>query len=110
MIKNNLPEGVFNLVIGRGSTIGEKLLNDIKIVADNLRQDGDKRRFTKNAFNNIIKDLLSSNQFDLRHVENAPIKYGKIGTYKSDLSVITSYSIHYTKLYDCYGRTFFEKL
>jgi len=68
-----------------------KLLNDIKIVADNLRQDGDKRRFTKNAFNNIIKDLLSSNQFDLRHVENAPIKYGKIGTYKSDLSILRNH-------------------
>ncbi len=25
---NDLPEGIFNLVIGRGSTIGEKLLND----------------------------------------------------------------------------------
>jgi len=31
LIKNNLPEGVFNLVIGRGSTIGEKLLNDKRI-------------------------------------------------------------------------------
>ncbi len=26
--ENNLPEGIFSLVIGRGSTIGEKLLND----------------------------------------------------------------------------------
>jgi len=31
LIKNNLPEGIFNLVIGRGSTIGEKLLNDKRI-------------------------------------------------------------------------------
>ncbi|MCH7774792.1 MAG: aldehyde dehydrogenase family protein, partial [Bacteroidetes bacterium] len=29
--KNNLPEGIFNLVIGRGSTIGEKILNDKRI-------------------------------------------------------------------------------
>jgi len=28
---NNLPEGIFSLVIGRGSTIGEKLLNDKRI-------------------------------------------------------------------------------
>ncbi len=29
--QNNLPEGIFSLVIGRGSTIGEKLLNDKRI-------------------------------------------------------------------------------
>ncbi len=29
--ENNLPEGLFNLVIGKGSTIGEKLLNDKRI-------------------------------------------------------------------------------
>ncbi|MCK6603877.1 MAG: aldehyde dehydrogenase family protein [Ignavibacteriaceae bacterium] len=29
--KNGLPEGVFNLIIGKGSTIGEKLLNDKRI-------------------------------------------------------------------------------
>ena len=31
LIKNNLPEGIFNLVIGRGSSIGEKILNDKRI-------------------------------------------------------------------------------
>ncbi len=29
--ENNLPEGVFSLIIGKGSTIGEKLLNDKRI-------------------------------------------------------------------------------
>ncbi len=29
--KNNLSEGIFNLVIGRGATIGEKILNDKRI-------------------------------------------------------------------------------
>ncbi|MCX8105434.1 MAG: aldehyde dehydrogenase family protein [Ignavibacterium album] len=29
--ENNLPEGIFNLVIGKGSTIGEKILNDKRI-------------------------------------------------------------------------------
>jgi len=29
--ENNLPEGVFSLVVGKGSTIGEKLLNDKRI-------------------------------------------------------------------------------
>ena len=28
---NQIPEGVFNLVVGRGSTIGEKILNDKRI-------------------------------------------------------------------------------
>jgi aldehyde dehydrogenase (NAD+) len=28
---NNLPEGIFSLVIGRGSTIGERILNDKRI-------------------------------------------------------------------------------
>ena len=29
--ENNLPEGIFSLVIGRGSTIGERLLNDKRV-------------------------------------------------------------------------------
>ena len=29
--ENHLPEGIFNLVIGRGSTIGERLVNDKRI-------------------------------------------------------------------------------
>jgi aldehyde dehydrogenase (NAD+) len=29
--ENNIPEGVFNLVIGRGSTIGEKMLHDKRV-------------------------------------------------------------------------------
>jgi len=28
---NNLPEGIFNLIVGKGSTIGEKILNDPNI-------------------------------------------------------------------------------
>jgi aldehyde dehydrogenase (NAD+) len=31
MKENNLPEGIFSLIIGRGSTIGERLLNDKRI-------------------------------------------------------------------------------
>lgn len=31
LVKNNLPEGIFTLVIGKGSTIGEKILNDHRI-------------------------------------------------------------------------------
>lgn len=31
LIENNLPEGIFSLVIGKGSTIGEKILNDKRI-------------------------------------------------------------------------------
>ncbi len=31
LIENNLPEGIFSLVIGKGATIGEKILNDHRI-------------------------------------------------------------------------------
>ncbi len=31
LTENDLPEGIFSLVIGRGSTIGEKILNDKRI-------------------------------------------------------------------------------
>ena len=31
LIENNLPEGIFSLIIGKGSTIGEKILNDKRI-------------------------------------------------------------------------------
>jgi len=29
--ENNLPEGIFSLIVGRGSTIGEKMLNDKRV-------------------------------------------------------------------------------
>lgn len=31
LIENNLPEGIFTLIIGKGSTIGEKILNEKRI-------------------------------------------------------------------------------
>lgn len=31
LIENNLPEGIFSLIIGKGATIGEKILNDHRI-------------------------------------------------------------------------------
>ena len=31
LVENNLPEGIFNLIVGKGSTIGEKILNDKRI-------------------------------------------------------------------------------
>ena len=31
LAENNVPEGVFNLIIGRGSSIGEKLINDKRV-------------------------------------------------------------------------------
>ncbi len=31
LVANDLPEGIFNLVIGKGATIGEKILNDNRI-------------------------------------------------------------------------------
>ncbi len=29
--RNNLPDGIFNLIIGRGSTVGEQLINDNRV-------------------------------------------------------------------------------
>lgn len=31
LVENDIPEGIFNLVVGRGSSIGEKILNDKRI-------------------------------------------------------------------------------
>ena len=31
LVENNLPEGIFTLIIGKGSTIGEKILNEKRI-------------------------------------------------------------------------------
>lgn len=31
LAENDIPEGIFNLIVGRGSTIGEKILNDKRI-------------------------------------------------------------------------------
>ncbi len=31
LVENNLPEGIFTLIVGKGSTIGEKILNDHRI-------------------------------------------------------------------------------
>jgi aldehyde dehydrogenase (NAD+) len=31
IVENNLPEGIFSLVIGKGATIGEKILNDKRV-------------------------------------------------------------------------------
>jgi aldehyde dehydrogenase (NAD+) len=31
LFENNLPEGIFTLIVGKGSTIGEKILNDKRI-------------------------------------------------------------------------------
>ncbi len=31
LVENNLPEGIFALIVGKGSTIGEKILNDKRI-------------------------------------------------------------------------------
>ncbi len=31
LAENNLPEGIFSLIIGKGSTIGEKMLNDSRV-------------------------------------------------------------------------------
>jgi aldehyde dehydrogenase (NAD+) len=31
LVENNLPEGIFSLIVGKGSTIGEKILNDNRI-------------------------------------------------------------------------------
>jgi len=31
LVENNLPEGIFTLIVGKGSTIGEKILNDKRI-------------------------------------------------------------------------------
>jgi aldehyde dehydrogenase (NAD+) len=87
--QNNLPEGVFSLIIGRGSTIGEKILNDKRIplisVTGSTRVGQHAAEVVSKRFGKTILELGGNNAIIV--TPNADLKmalpaivFGAVGT------------------------------
>ncbi len=87
--ENNLPEGIFTLVIGRGSTVGEKMLNDSRVglisVTGSTNIGRHASEVVAKRFGKIILELGGNNAIIL--TENADLKkaipaivFGAVGT------------------------------
>jgi aldehyde dehydrogenase (NAD+) len=86
---NDLPEGIFSLVIGRGSTVGEKLLNDKRIplisLTGSTKVGKHAGEVISKRFGRSILELGGNNAIIL--TENADLKmampaivFGSVGT------------------------------
>jgi aldehyde dehydrogenase (NAD+) len=86
---NNLPEGIFSLVIGRGSTVGERMLNDKRIplisVTGSTRVGRHAAEVVSKRFGKTILELGGNNAIIL--TPNADLKlalpavvFGAVGT------------------------------
>lgn len=86
---NNLPEGIFSLVIGKGSTIGERMLNDKKIplisVTGSTKVGKHAGEVVSRRFGKTILELGGNNAIIL--TPNADLKlalpavvFGAVGT------------------------------
>ena len=87
--ENNLPEGIFNLIIGRGSTIGEKMLNDKNVplvsVTGSTKVGRHAGEVVARRFGKSILELGGNNAIIV--TENADLKiaipgivFGAVGT------------------------------
>ncbi|KAA3661874.1 MAG: aldehyde dehydrogenase family protein, partial [Calditrichaeota bacterium] len=87
--ENDLPEGVFNLIIGRGSSIGEKMLHDKRIplisITGSTRVGQHAAKIISGRFGKSILELGGNNAIIL--TENANLKlaipaivFGAVGT------------------------------
>ncbi|MCA9732485.1 MAG: aldehyde dehydrogenase family protein [Deferribacteres bacterium] len=87
--ENDLPEGIFNLMIGRGSTIGEKMLHDKRIplisITGSTRVGQHAAKIIAGRFGKSILELGGNNAIIL--TENANLKlavpaivFGAVGT------------------------------
>jgi len=87
--ENNLPEGIFSLIIGRGSTIGEKMLNDTRVslisVTGSINVGRHANEVVSKRFGKIILELGGNNGIIL--TKNADLKkaipaivFGALGT------------------------------
>ena len=85
----NLPEGIFNLVIGRGSTIGEKMLNDKRVpmisITGSTRVGQHAAQVIASRFGKVILELGGNNAIIVS--PNADLKiaiptmvFGAVGT------------------------------
>jgi aldehyde dehydrogenase (NAD+) len=87
--ENNLPEGIFNLIVGRGSTIGEKILNDKRIplisITGSTKIGRHAAEVAARRFGKIILELGGNNaiilspEADLKMAIPA-IVFGAVGT------------------------------
>lgn len=87
--ENNLPEGLFSLVIGRGATIGEKLLNDKRIplisITGSTRVGRHAGEVVQRRFGRTILELGGNNAIimtpdaDLKMAMPAVV-FGAVGT------------------------------
>jgi aldehyde dehydrogenase (NAD+) len=87
--ENNVPEGIFSLVIGRGSTIGEKMLNDKNVplvsVTGSTRVGRHAAEVVAKRFGKSILELGGNNAIII--TEHADLKiaipatvFGAVGT------------------------------
>jgi aldehyde dehydrogenase (NAD+) len=89
LMENNLPEGIFTLIIGRGATIGEKILNDKRIplisVTGSTRVGKHAAEVVSKRFGKTILELGGNNAIIV--TPNADLKmalpaivFGAVGT------------------------------
>ncbi|MEA1986353.1 MAG: aldehyde dehydrogenase family protein [Candidatus Marinimicrobia bacterium] len=86
---NNLPEGIFSIVIGKGSTIGENMLNDSRVglisVTGSINVGRHANQVVSKRFGKIILELGGNNAIiltkdaDLKKAIPA-IVFGAVGT------------------------------
>ncbi len=87
--ENNLPEGIFNLVIGKGSTVGERILNDKRVamvsVTGSTRVGKHAAEVVSSRFGKTILELGGNNAIiittdaDLK-VAIPAVVFGAVGT------------------------------
>jgi aldehyde dehydrogenase (NAD+) len=89
LVENNLPEGIFSLVVGRGATVGEKILNDKRIplisVTGSTSVGRHASEVTAKRFGRVILELGGNNAIimtpdsDLKLALPAVV-FGAVGT------------------------------
>jgi aldehyde dehydrogenase (NAD+) len=87
--ENNLPEGIFSLIIGKGSTIGERMLNDKRVplisLTGSTRVGKHAAEIVASRFGKIILELGGNNGIimtpdaDLKMAVPAVV-FGAVGT------------------------------
>jgi len=87
--ENNLPEGIFNLVIGKGSTIGERILNDKRIPLVSVTGSTEVGRHAAEVlakrFGKAILELGGNNAIIITHEADLKLAipavvFGAVGT------------------------------
>jgi aldehyde dehydrogenase (NAD+) len=108
--ENNLPEGIFNLVIGRGSTVGERMLNDKRIPLVSLTGSTSVGRHANEViarrFGKAIMELGGNNAIILTEFADLKmaipaIVFGAVGTAGQRCTTTRRLIIHesiYTKV------------